>query len=204
MKILLVSDEESPFIWDHFDPEPFRDVELIVSCGDLDANYLSFLATMIPAEVIYVHGNHDKKYLTDPPGGCVSIDGEIYVYKGIRFFGLGGIKSERKAEFEYTEDQMRRRVRKSRRALKKSRGFDILVTHAPAYGLGDMPGTYHEGFHTFRELLDEYKPRYHFFGHVHKRYKHCTKEIFLHGDTTLINACGYKIVEYQGNTVDVE
>ena len=67
MKILLVSDEESQYIWDHFDPERFRGVELIVSCGDLDSSYLSFLATMIPAEVLYVHGNHDKQYRKIPP-----------------------------------------------------------------------------------------------------------------------------------------
>ena len=48
MKILVVSDIESKFIWDHFDPERFRDVKMIISCGDLSARYLSFLVTMIP------------------------------------------------------------------------------------------------------------------------------------------------------------
>jgi Icc-related predicted phosphoesterase len=196
MKILLVSDEESSYIWDYFEPERFKDIELIVSCGDLDANYLTFLATMIPAAVIYVHGNHDKKYLVNPPEGCISIDDDIFVYKGIRFFGLGGVKSSRNAEFEYTEQQMRKRIRKRRWDLWKNKGFDVLVTHAPAYGLGDLPGTFHEGFHAFRSLIDQYNPRYHFFGHVHSRYDHCTKEILKHGDTTLINACGYKIIEY--------
>ncbi|MGI6577277.1 MAG: metallophosphoesterase family protein [Eubacteriales bacterium] len=199
MKILLVSDEESSYIWDYFDPERFKGVELIISCGDLDATYLSFLATMIPAEVLYVHGNHDKKYLKKPPEGCTSIDDKIFVYKGIRFFGLGGSRSLhiREGEFQYTERQMRSRIRKRKWDLMKHKGFDVLVTHSPAHGLGDMPGTFHEGFQVFRNLLDNYQPRYHFFGHVHKRYCSKKEEIIQYGRTTLINACGYKIIEYQ-------
>jgi Icc-related predicted phosphoesterase len=198
MKILLVSDEESQYIWDHFDPERFRGVELIVSCGDLSSSYLSFLATMIPAEVLYVHGNHDSHYLKSPPEGCTSIEDRIHVYKGIRFLGLGGARSPRKAEgeFQYSEQQMRSRVRRRKWELLKHKGFDVLVTHSPAYGLGDEPGTYHEGFRVFRDLLDTYRPRYHFFGHVHKRYHVNKEEITQYGRTTLVNACGYKIIEF--------
>ena len=35
MKILLVSDKENDHIWDHFDPQRFKDVDLIISCGDI-------------------------------------------------------------------------------------------------------------------------------------------------------------------------
>ena len=49
LRILAVSDLESKFIWEHFDPELFRGVDLILSCGDLKASYLSYLVTMIPA-----------------------------------------------------------------------------------------------------------------------------------------------------------
>jgi Icc-related predicted phosphoesterase len=195
MKIMLVSDEESPYIWDYFDPEPFRGVELIVSCGDLDSRYLSFLATMIPADVLYVHGNHDKPYLKYPPEGCTNIDGKLFVWKGIRFLGLGGCRSTRKAPFEFSERQMKTRVFQKSWDLLMNKGFDVLVTHSPAFGLGDMPGTYHEGFHTFRRLVETYQPKYHFYGHVHRRYGGNT-DVIKYGKTTLINACGYKIIEY--------
>ena len=75
MKLLVVSDVESKFIWDHFDREYFRDVGLIISCGDLSANYLSFLVTMLPCPLLYVPGNHDKRYAVAPPLGCSDIDG---------------------------------------------------------------------------------------------------------------------------------
>ena len=67
MKILLVSDREEPYIWDYFDRERFKDIELVLSCGDLKAEYLSFIVTMIQAPLYYVPGNHNKNYLTNPP-----------------------------------------------------------------------------------------------------------------------------------------
>jgi len=76
VKILLVSDEESRFVWDFFDKEQFRDVELIVSCGDLKKEYLDFLVSMIPVPLFYVPGNHDKAFRENPPEGCVSIHGK--------------------------------------------------------------------------------------------------------------------------------
>ena len=61
MRILTVSDEECPALWDHFLPERLEGIELIISCGDLKADYLSFLVTMARCPVLYVHGNHDGR-----------------------------------------------------------------------------------------------------------------------------------------------
>lgn len=41
MKILAVSDEESEYLWD-YKKQKFDGIDLILSCGDLDAEYLSF------------------------------------------------------------------------------------------------------------------------------------------------------------------
>ena len=62
MKILALADEESKMLWDYFRPERLEGVDLIISCGDLRASYLSFLATFTHAPVLYVHGNHDASY----------------------------------------------------------------------------------------------------------------------------------------------
>ena len=62
MKILVIADEESQKIWDFFRKEDYADIDLVISCGDLKADYLSFIATMIAVPVLYVHGNHDDKY----------------------------------------------------------------------------------------------------------------------------------------------
>ena len=70
MKLLLVSDKEESYIWDHFDMERFKDIDFILSCGDLSADYLSFLVTMVNKPLFYVPGNHDKTFVRTPPEGC--------------------------------------------------------------------------------------------------------------------------------------
>ena len=60
MKLLLVSDEESPYFWDYYRPGRLDGIDLILAAGDLKADYLSFLVTMGRAPVLYIHGNHDK------------------------------------------------------------------------------------------------------------------------------------------------
>ncbi len=70
MKILAVSDEESPVLWDYYTPGCLKEYDLILSCGDLKSEYLTFLVTMSRAPLLYVHGNHDEGYLSRPPEGC--------------------------------------------------------------------------------------------------------------------------------------
>lgn len=35
MKILAVADQESKFLWDYFDKNYVKDIDLILCCGDL-------------------------------------------------------------------------------------------------------------------------------------------------------------------------
>ena len=49
MKILVVSDCESRYLWDYFTPDKLDGVDLILSCGDVKPQYLSFLATFATA-----------------------------------------------------------------------------------------------------------------------------------------------------------
>ena len=70
MKILLVADEESKFLWDYYQPGKLAGVDCILSCGDLKQEYLEFLVTMGGKPLYYIHGNHDKGYVDFPPEGC--------------------------------------------------------------------------------------------------------------------------------------
>ena len=136
MKILAVSDEESPALWDYYVPGRLDGVDLIISCGDLNAKYLSFLVTMRNVPLLYVHGNHDTNYSIVPPEGCDCIDDQIVVYNGIRILGLGGCPRYHRGDHQYTEQEMRRRIRRLRFRLKRLGGVDIVVTHAPPRGVG--------------------------------------------------------------------
>ena len=90
MRILAIADEESKYLWDYFQKEKLEGIDLILSSGDLNPNYLSFLATFTTAPVLYVRGNHDDKYEKTPPDGCICIEDQIYVHEGVRILGLGG------------------------------------------------------------------------------------------------------------------
>ncbi len=108
LRALVVSDHESEYIWDYFDANVFAGTDVIVSCGDLKPEYLSFLVTMIPAPLLYVRGNHDERYRTRPPEGCIDLEKDSCVVKGVRFVGFGGCKSTKPAENQYTEQEMER------------------------------------------------------------------------------------------------
>ena len=188
MKILTISDEECPALWDFYRPGRLSEYDLILACGDLKASYLSFLVTMARCPVLYVHGNHDTLYSVNPPEGCDCIDEHIVTYNGIRILGLGGCRKYRPGNHQYTEEAMRRRIRKLRRHLKKLGGVDIVVTHAPPRDLGDADDPAHWGFECLRDLIDEFHPQYLIHGHVHMSYGHnIPREIDYHG-TRIINA----------------
>lgn len=188
MKILAVSDEESPALWDYYVPGRLKDYDLMISCGDLKADYLGFLVTMGRAPLLYVHGNHDGSYDRNPPGGCDCIDDCLVSYNGLRILGLGGCRRYHPGPHQYSEREMRRRIRKLRRALRKSKGVDLVVTHAPPQGLGDDDDPAHRGFEALVELLDEYQPQYLFHGHVHSNYSLHHTRIHTRGNSTIINA----------------
>ena len=195
MKILLLADQAEPVLWEHLDRRKLEGVELILSGGDLPAEYLSFLTCFTEAPILYIHGNHDDRYAVHPPEGCICIEDQIYTYGGVRILGLGGSMRYNKGVNQYTEQQMRRRVNRLRFKLWRSGGIDILLTHAPAYQLGDEADLAHRGFETFLHVIDKYHPRFLVHGHVHQSYRHDFKRIRQHGDTQVINACGYYFLD---------
>ena len=130
MKILTISDEESKALWDYYTPGMLKEYDLILSCGDLKAKYLTFLVTMARCPLLYVHGNHDSHYQKDRPEGCECIEDQIVVYNGVRILGLGGCRRYNRGQHQYSENEMRRRIRRLRWKLWRSGGVDIVVTHA--------------------------------------------------------------------------
>lgn len=204
MKILTISDEECPGLWDFYTPGKLDEYDLILSCGDLSAKYLSFLVTMARCPVLYVHGNHDITYQHSPPEGCDCIDGHIVTYNGVRILGLGGCRKYHPGPHQYTELQMRMRIAKLRWRLWRTGGVDIVVTHAPPEGLGDADDIAHWGFTALRELLDKYKPAYLVHGHVHMSYGYNIPRVIDHNGTKIINAYERYTIEIPERDVKVK
>lgn len=196
MRILAVADVESRYYYDFYTPGKLAEFDLILSCGDLPREYLEFLVTMARCPLLYVPGNHDESYASSaPPEGCVCIDDRVYVQDGIRFLGLGGSYRYRQGTYMYTERQMERRIRRVWPAIQRNRGFDVLVTHAPARHLGDLDSLSHRGFECFRGLLDRYQPRCFVHGHIHRNYGINLPQRTTYGATTILNAWDHCIFE---------
>ncbi len=196
MKILLVSDEEDKYLWDFYRPGRLKGIDLILSAGDLDAEYLSFLVTMANRPLLYVHGNHDGGYAQRPPEGCQCIDGKLVTVGGLRILGLGGSALYNGGPHQYTERQMRRRIHRLRLKLALTGGVDIVLTHAPVRGFGDEDNMTHRGFEAFLPLLDQYQPRYLVHGHIHQRYGANRPRCYQYNETTIVNATGRYILEF--------
>lgn len=170
MRILAIADDISKYYYDFYTPGKLDEFDLILSCGDLSRTYLEFLVTMAHCPLLYVRGNHDDRFMQDPPEGCICIEDQIYVHEGVRILGLGGSYRYRNGENMYTERQMERRIRRLRFKLWRSKGFDILLTHAPARHINDFDSLSHRGFECFVNLLEKYRPKFFIHGHIHKNY----------------------------------
>ena len=194
MKMLAVSDIPSDRYYEYYRPGILDAFDLILSCGDLRPEYLEFLVTMARCPLVYVHGNHDDSYGRDPQG-CICADDSIVTVSGVRILGLGGANRYRDGAYMYTERQMKSRIRKLWLPLKKHHGFDILLTHAAAFGLNDFETIPHRGFQCFHTLMDKYEPSYFIHGHIHRNYDFRVPQRDQHGKTIVINAFEHAVID---------
>ena len=169
MKILAISDTPSKALWDYCTKERLAGIDLILSCGDLPKKYLEYLTNFTAAPILYVHGNHDGSYRQGEPGGCIRYNKDPEAY-------------------QYTEREMRRRVRKLWFKAHRAGGIDLLLTHSPASGINDGFDKAHKGFVCFNDLLEEYRPKWFVHGHIHLSYDAKLPRVCSHGPTTIINA----------------
>ncbi|MBQ3529129.1 MAG: metallophosphoesterase [Oscillospiraceae bacterium] len=195
MKILTISDEVCPALYDFYTPGKLDEYDLIISCGDLKPSYLSFLVTMTHVPLLYVHGNHDTRYEKNPPEGCDCIEDKLVVYRGLRILGLGGSPSYNGGAHQYTESQMRWRIFKLWWKIRKHGGVDIVVSHAPLAGVGDGDDFAHRGFHEFLRFVDKYHPKYWLHGHVHLNYGIDKTRVREYNGTKVINTCERYVLE---------
>ena len=130
----------------------------------------------------------------------------------IRVAGLGGSMRYHEGRDMYTEKEMEQRTRKLMRCkdmgLAGGSSFfskhrtetsqdtvDILLTHAPCLGYGDLDDLPHRGFACFNELLERWHPAYHLYGHVHMEYGMIDRETIHPSGTHLINVSGMYILD---------
>ncbi|UCB46181.1 MAG: metallophosphoesterase family protein [Spirochaetota bacterium] len=190
MRILAIADKKHRALYDYFEKERWKDIDLILSCGDLDKEYLGFLVTLISVPLLYIPGNHDRSFLDDPPGGCDSLDGRVVKVKGITISGLGGCMWYNGEGVQYKEKEMLRKVRRIMRKSRRMGGIDIFVAHAPPKGIHDLDDQCHQGFQAFKNIIEELHPSIFIHGHNHEVHSRFDRETVIDG-VRVINAYGY-------------
>ncbi len=202
MRILSVSDYVVPSLFDNSEVGQFPKIDLILSCGDLPPEYLSNLNNYFNAPLYYVRGNHDIRYDSKPLFGCIDLNARIVQYEGIKLLGLEGSRWYSGGPHQYTEREMRKKIRKLRsRIWWKNKDLDIIIAHAPPRFIHDAEDLCHRGFKSFRWLIDHYSPNYFIHGHIHAEFNDPAERITLINNTKVVNTYGYYLFEV--NTAQV-
>ena len=204
-KILAVSDQVVDRIYELAANGHFKDVDLILGCGDLPYNYLEYLLSVINVPLYYVPGNHDPKYNLDhslsyAEGGS-NLDLKTASAKGLYLAGLGGsIRYRPDGVNQYTQRQaFFRAYTLLARLLVSQRSYgrnpDILITHSPPFGIHDNDSYAHQGLKALNFLIRVMRPRYLLHGHTHF-YRHNLEEpVTKIESTTVMNIFPYKVIE---------
>ena len=209
--ILAVTDEADPRIHSETVRERLGHVALVVSCGDLPASYLEFIADALNRPVYYVLGNHAEELThrcTETsgcrPSGAVDIGGKVVQdpTTGLILAGFPGSPRYNEDEpAQYSEwelglmaAKMAPRLHLNR--LRHGRALDILVSHAPPRDVNDRGDPAHRGFEALRGFLEKWRPTYHLHGHVHLWDRSQPFQQRFAG-TEVINVFPYRVLELE-------
>jgi Icc-related predicted phosphoesterase len=77
--------------------------------------------------------------------------------------------------------------------VRNRRKLDVLVTHAPPFGLAEAKDSAHIGFQAFHRLIENFQPVVVIHGHIHP-YGHTQPERRV-GNTRVINVVPSRIIE---------
>lgn len=192
MKILCIADQKDHLIYSRNIRTRFKDIDLVLSAGDLSINYYDFIVSSLDKPLLFVFGNHKlkhlgkyrKKYSTkfynkvtynkDEFISCggTYIGGKVVKRKGLLIAGLGGCMRYNDGPNQFSEFEMFVYSLKLFPMLiwnkiRYGRFLDILLTHAPPYGINDEDDRCHRGFKYFLWFLKIFKPTYLLHGHIH-------------------------------------
>jgi hypothetical protein len=200
--------------------ERFGDVDLVLSSGDLPLNYYDFIVSSLNKPLLFVFGNHNLRRMhlyrkprtalapQGEPGSFGSVQygvGAQYVNlrvvheKGLLVAGLGGSQRYSRQANQFTDRMMYLRVfrlipRLLWNRLFRGRYVDVVITHAPPFGINDRPDLCHRGFRAFVWLIHRFRPAYFVHGHIHLYDRNADREQVV-GDTRVINAYDHIVLE---------
>jgi uncharacterized protein len=195
LKILAVSDFVDKNLTRLVETKTLAPVDIIISCGDMEPEYLSFLRDRLDVPLFYVKGNHDIRYTPTNPVGCENIHKRIISVGSFTIMGLEGSMWYNGGANQYTEAMMKKNISSLWFSLWRKRRVHMVVTHAPPRHIHDKEDLCHMGFECFNTLIRKRKPDYFIHGHVHRDFKTFADRMTQADTTRVINTCGYTRIE---------
>lgn len=208
VRVLALSDVETPAVYNSRIRSRFSDIDLVIGCGDLPSYYLEYVISTLNLRLYYVNGNHVQRpddesnaERIEHPWGAINLHRKV-VYDQQHDLILAGIEGSlryNEGSHQYTQREMWQMVLGmapllARNRIRYGRYLDIFVTHAAPAGIQDEKDKAHQGVEAFRWLLQTFKPRIHLHGHVH-HYNPLKRSRTQFGPTAVINTYGYREIE---------
>ncbi|OJF75994.1 MAG: metallophosphoesterase [Treponema sp. CETP13] len=220
MKILCISDQIDPLIYNNRIKEMYKDVDIVLSAGDLPMQYLDFIVSSLNVPTYFVFGNHNLKELSYYEKGMSSthtymlatekmkhFHGAVYSgfqvkkAKNVLIVGCSGSLRYNNGLSQYTEHEMKWKLIKMLPQLLVNkicygRYVDIFLTHAAPFNIQDRKDACHKGFKSYRWFIKKFKPKYMIHGHIHL-YDVNEPRITEWEGCTIINAFSHYILNYE-------
>lgn len=198
IRLLAVSDEPDPSLDSPETREGLGSIDLIVGAGDLQPEYLSFVADAFHAPLRYVRGNHDvgpawahteRELLPQPMPDATPVE-EL----GIRLVGFSGSPVYNERGMQVSSIGMWVKVLVGWVRASRQRPV-IVVTHAPPRGVNDDEDLAHRGFVAFRWLMGRLAPPLWLHGHTALVRRGIDDRTAVQGGTLFYNCTGATLVE---------
>lgn len=209
MNILAISDVELGFIYNPQIAQRFKNVDVVISCGDLPHFYLEYIVSTLDKPLYYVFGNHSNVSEAgvsgdkEKPLGAVNLNRRAVrdPSSGLLLAGLEGSLRYNNGPSQYTQSEFREMAlglvpQLMLNRVRYGRYLDVLVTHAPPWKIHDMDDLPHRGIKAFNWLIETFQPAFHLHGHIHL-YRNDVEWRTQVGETTVINAYGYREIAYE-------
>jgi hypothetical protein len=195
VRLLAVSDETDRALDIEANRVALGRIDGIVGAGDLEPDYLSFLADAFHAPLVYVRGNHDRGGNWDARGPVAPqpLGPSTEALCGLRVAGLSW-PGEMRGQAIRDEGAAWRQALGLWLRLRGARP-EIVLSHVPPRGLGDVPeDNYHRGFAAYRWLCRRLAPRLWIHGHTAPSAVAAWRHDW--GGTTFVNATGAVLIEF--------
>ncbi|MFP4403156.1 MAG: metallophosphoesterase family protein, partial [Nanoarchaeota archaeon] len=222
VRILAVSDEETLYK-KSFTNKKFKNIDILVSCGDLSPSYLEYIVhKTMPTHRIMIHGNHDNIYF--PHNYEHKSKGYSDIFKGMHVLNNDFYKIDKK-EYNLDENLViagfyganahgsepffldEKKLNFFAKKMKFKDFFlnynlpKIILSHcAPnVNNLFKNIDSFHKPSNALGEIYNNFPPNLWFYGHIHPRYTKQKLDFKINTNnknTYILNTVPYKIIDY--------